>query len=241
MNIAHIDDEQHCLEELSSALKETFSALGITYNKIDSFLSSEALFAHFFRGAYDIIFLDIYMKDETGIDVARKIREKDQDVILIFCTSSNEFAAETYEVGARYYLNKPPSKEKLAAMLKRIDLLSIEKNRSVTLPNGFVCPIRHLIYTEYVNHTVVFHINNGEPQSVYMNHYEAEELLLHYKSFHKVNRGCIINFAMVKKIEGNVFIMQNKDTVPISRRRFKEISEEYTKYRFEKMNEEVGI
>ena len=33
-----------------------------------------------------------------GIDVARKVHEEDMDVRLVFCTTSNEFACESYEV-----------------------------------------------------------------------------------------------------------------------------------------------
>ena len=50
------------------------------------------------------VFLDIYLKDWLGIDIARKIRETDREVYLVFCTSSNGFASESYEVNARDYL-----------------------------------------------------------------------------------------------------------------------------------------
>lgn len=42
----------------------------------------------------------------TGVDVARKIRERDSNVKIVFSTTSNEFASESYEVNACYYLRK---------------------------------------------------------------------------------------------------------------------------------------
>ncbi len=239
MKIALVDDEPICIEELQTALHSALATLGIAVTKIDAFSSAKDFFEVWRAGDYDIIFLDIYMDNENGIELARKIRESDTDTLLAFCTSSNEFAAETYEVRAGYYLNKPVSKEKLIAMFHRINLLNIERNRTVKLPDGYRCLLRHIIYTEYINHTVVFHLKDAEPHTIYMSHSDVEILLLQYKNFKQVNKGCIVNFAMVKRIDGSVFTMQNGENITISRRRYKEISECYTKYRFEKMNDEV--
>ena len=63
---------------------------------IDTFLSGTDFFAAWKTGMYDLIFLDIYLKDCLGIDIARQIRESDKDVLLVFCTTSNEFASESY-------------------------------------------------------------------------------------------------------------------------------------------------
>ncbi len=240
MKIALVDDEPLCREELQTALHSALATLGIAVNKIDAFASANEFFEVWRAGDYDIIFLDIYMDAENGIELARKIRETDNDTLLAFCTSSNEFAAETYEVKAGYYLNKPVSEEKLTAMFHRINLLNIERNRMVKLPDGYRCLLRHILYTEYVNHTIVFHLKGSDPHIVYMSHADLEPLLLQYKNFKQVNKGCIVNFAMVKRIDGSVFTMQNGENVPISRRRLKEIGEAYTEYRFEKMSEEAN-
>lgn len=53
------------------------------------------------------------MEDITGVDTARAIRKIDEDVKLIFITTSNEFASESYEVKAEDYLIKPFNKERL--------------------------------------------------------------------------------------------------------------------------------
>ena len=55
-----------------------------------------------------------------GIDVARKVRESDNDVRLVFCTTSNEFASESYEVNAHYYLHKPFTEKSIKLMLDRL-------------------------------------------------------------------------------------------------------------------------
>ncbi len=239
MRIAIVDDQPICREELQTSLQSALDSLGIASYKIDAFSSSKEFISSWHSGGYDVVFLDIYMDEENGISLARRIRQTDEDVVLIFCTSGNEFAAESYEVRASYYLTKPVSTEKLTVMFQRINLLSLERDRSVCLPDGFRCLLRQIIYTEYLNHTIIFHLGGGKPHTVYMNQYDAEALLLTDERFRSVNKGCIVNFAMVKRMDGSVLTMQNGDKIPISRRRYKEISEAYTKYRFDKLSKAV--
>ena len=59
----------------------------------------------------DILFLDILMPGENGINVAKEIRQYDDAVKIIFLTSSSEFAVESYTVGAYYYQVKPVCEE----------------------------------------------------------------------------------------------------------------------------------
>ncbi len=239
MKIALIDDEEFQLHTTYTKLTSVLATLGLSTQSVDCYSSGEAFLKHWTRGAYDIVILDIYMDGITGVDVAKRMREDDEDVILAFCTTSNEFASESYEVNAKYYLQKPVSEEKFSTMFKRLDLTKLERNRVVSLPDGFRCMLRQIIFTEYSNHTVTFHIKEQEPHKVYMNHSDVEKMLLHYKPFCSINKGCIVNFGMVEAMDSGAFTMQNGEVVPISRRRYKEVQEAYTNYRFEILDEEV--
>ncbi len=240
MKIALVDDEEYQLNILRDAILSALSELDQKADLTDSFTDVNSFFASFEKGRYDIIVLDIFMGEHTGIDAARKIRALDSEVCIAFCTSSNEFASETYEVNASYYLNKPISREKVLAMLSRFDLAVLERNRSVELPNGLQVPVRQIMYTEYNNHKVRFHINGAGERSFYMTQGEAESLLLEYKGFSLVNKGCIVNFAQAASLSRNTFVMKNGDTVTVARRRFKEIENEYMRYRFELLDSEVS-
>lgn len=241
MKIAIVEDVQACQKELQTALYAALTSMGIAVGQTDVFSSAKEFLTSWHFGNYDIIFIDIYMDEENGVSLARRIRQTDDDVVLVFCTSSNEFAAESYEVRAGYYLNKPVTADKLVSAFRQINLLHLDQERSVRLPDGYRCLLRQIIYTEYLNHTIIFHFCGSGSHTVYMNQYEVEALLLTDDRFKSVNKGCIVNFSMAKRIDGGVFTMQNGDKIPISRRRYKEISEAYTRYRFEKMSKAVDV
>ncbi len=239
MNIALVDDEALQLNTLKSMLMSALKHLGMDAD-MECHLSPQAFLAEFETGKYDIVILDIYMDGMLGIDVARSIREKDENVVLAFCTSSNDFASQSYEVNARYYLQKPITEDKIVKMLHRFQLSQIEHNRTVRLPDGFRLPLHSIVFTEYLNHSVKIHIKGQSPHTVRANQSEIEVLLLSHKGFYVINKGCIVSFAQVLSMEANAFRMQNGETVPIARRRFKELEAAYTQYIFDKMVEEVG-
>lgn len=238
MKIALVDDEQRQLDILKNTLTAALADLGLDAENIVCFTDGDAFLGNMEVNKYDIIMLDIYMNHLNGIDIARKIREIDEDVALAFCTSSNEYASQSYEVDARYYLQKPINKEKVAAMLKRFNLSKIERSRHIRLPDGNRIPLRRILYTEYLDHRVMFHLKGQEPHTVRTSQGEIETLLLSHKGFCVINKGCIVNFEQVQAIEPNTFLMSNGKMVSIARRRFKEIETAYKQYLFEKMDKE---
>ncbi len=240
MKIALVDDEEYLLGKLRDTMLCALASLGMEPDCMDTFSSGEGFLADFSQGKYDVVILDIFMDGLSGIEVARRIRMIDKDVALAFCTSSNEFAGETYEVEAKYYLNKPISQEKVTAMLNRLNLANLERRRAITLPDGCRVPLRKIIYTEYNNHKVTFHFRQLPPRSFYMTQGEAEAMLLAHRGFFVVNKGCIVNLAQVKELSDGAFVMENGDIVPISRRRLKEVEGEFTRYQFDRLDSEVS-
>ena len=57
--------------------------------------------------AYDLVFLDIYMKHMNGIQLACEVIKKDPKCQIIFITTSEEHAVAAYRVHALDYLVKP--------------------------------------------------------------------------------------------------------------------------------------
>ena len=136
MHIALIDDDPAQAATLRTHLEKELIGVGDVAHRITDFPSGEDFLATFEKEKFDLILLDIYMGGMNGAEAAYEIRKRDADVLLVFCTSSNEFASESFEVGARYYLRKPVTAEGIATMLHRLNLDDVEMNRAVTLPDG---------------------------------------------------------------------------------------------------------
>ncbi|MDE7285047.1 MAG: response regulator, partial [Lachnospiraceae bacterium] len=81
--------------------------------RIFTFPSAEAfLFQYEEEQDFDILLLDIEMEEMTGVELAKKVRQGNDAVQIVFITGYPDFIAEGYEVSALHYLMKPVSYEK---------------------------------------------------------------------------------------------------------------------------------
>ena len=85
MRAAIIDDLESCREELRKCLHQYLNEhyAGET-PAVGEFSSGEDFLSQFQPEAWDVIFIDQYMDGLSGIDTARKIREKDKLAVLVF-------------------------------------------------------------------------------------------------------------------------------------------------------------
>ena len=234
MKIAIVEDDIRMYECLKTYLYELLASSA----ECIYFPSGENFLKAWHAETFELIILDIFMDRLTGMDVAKEIRKTDQKVYLAFSTSSNEFASESYEVNACYYLHKPFGKEQIKAMLDRIDLVQLEKMRTVQLPDGTSIVLRDIIYVDYASHCTTVHCNDGRTISIRSNFSEIENLLSPYPYFFISSKGVIVNFYEVAAQNTDTFTMRDGSQLPISRRKAKNVKEAYSSFLFAQLREE---
>lgn len=125
--------------------------------------------------SFDIIFMDIYVGQELGIDLARQLRSEGYGNLLIFSTITDEYAVESYSVSASGYILKPYNMSRLEAVLDRV----LEKYDAdfmrVKVRNTYVnVPYSDIIYIESRNNRCILHTADEE-YSLYMRLDEIED------------------------------------------------------------------
>lgn len=227
LRIAITDDLNSEREKLSSAIAAPFEKVGLAIGNIDEFTSGEALLRQFSAGKYDLIFLDIYMGGISGVETAKRIRSIDKNVMLVFVTTSNEFASESYAVKANFYLLKPIRSDSIKQLAETL-AQQIQNTRSVAaLPDGTVIPLSSLVYTSCSGHYVNVYLVGSEPLKIRTTHKIMDEALSKYEGIISCNKGVLVSLANVAKLDGENFTMINGDTVPISRRKLTQIKNDY--------------
>lgn len=239
MKIALVDDDALTRERLAGLISRQLFAMDDYTHRIDRYESGEEFLSLWSAGSHDLIVLDIFMGGMLGIDVARKVRESDRDARIVFCTSSNDFACESYEVGAHYYLHKPFTEESIKRMLDRLDIEILELIRAVTLPDGQAIVLRNILYTQYSGHTVEIHSKKRDTIRSRLTQGELETLLCEQPYLYCCSKGVIVNFHEVERMGDDTFTLSDGSVVPISRRKAKAVSDAYTRFRFEKMRKEA--
>ena len=237
MNIAIIEDSGQELSLLERCLQSYLSSRQV-YRVIDTYTSGEAFLENSPSKSYDLVFLDILMEGISGIEVARKIRETDSECLLIFISSSKEYALQGFEVRAFDYLLKPLSEERFQKTMdlcqnelaKHIRYIEVKESRTLVK-----IPLNEIIYTDYYNHYIQIHTAARLIRS-YQQFDVFSPLLLCYPQFLCCYRNCIVNMDHVDSVDKHDFVMENGERVPITRGNRNSIYQQYADYQFLKIN-----
>ena len=223
-NIAICDDEISVASSLKNQVELLFGKSDHTA-EVATFSSAEAfLFEYAENKAYDILFLDVEMKNMDGIQLAKKLRYDGFLGEIIFITSHFEFCGEGYEVDALHYLIKPVSVSKLNEVIeKAVEKLLTEPPSVVISCGGETVKLyeRDIIYIEAYLHYITIYTAGGE-YKVKENISEFEKKLTDV--FFKTHRSYLVSLKYITRISRNsVFIKGNKE-LPLARGKYDEIN-----------------
>lgn len=222
IKIAICDDEISAIQNLESRINSFFNSIDIKYS-VSKFLDGETLLNSLIdrKEHFDIVFLDIRMNKMNGMDVAKTIRNSDQEnVFIIFVTALKEYVFDAFDVRAINYLVKPVETQKLHTSLKRIlaDIIPSESKFLILHKGGEVkkIPFCKIMYCEVVNHRVF--IYEKENTHEYGGKIDDLEKELN-DDFFRCHRSFIVNLKYVDRYKAGVAYMPSAEKIPIAARR----------------------
>lgn len=222
MRIAVCDDNSLDREMTIALLYRYFSIRPIS-NEIIQYERGGDLLHDFEDGMwFDIIFLDIYIDDLLGIDVAHKLRAMGYRRHIVFFTSTSDFAVDSYEVEAMGYLLKPYSFEKLCQVMNRATR-DISTNMYQIKQRSKIIRVSHhdILYVESMNSKCILHCLDGQSYVIYKR-LTTIELELNDERFLRCHQSYLVNMDHIQHVD-NQFTLSTGDTVLIRQRNRKEI------------------
>ncbi len=118
INIGICDDEASMRRLLRAPLEQKLQLLGADY-RIFEYDCGETLLTRTETEWLDILFLDIEMKQLSGMETAKNLRKRDSHTLLIFVTAYPDFVFQGYEVHAFHYILKPYENQKIMKVLEQ--------------------------------------------------------------------------------------------------------------------------
>ncbi|MCX4267746.1 MAG: LytTR family DNA-binding domain-containing protein [Lachnospiraceae bacterium] len=185
---------------------------------------------------YPIYFLDILMPDRDGIEIGKVIRKQDDQAVIIYLTSSADYALQAFGVFAQRYLLKPIQQREFEEAMDFAvrQTLQMQKVLHVNTIEG----IRNLFYQEIeyienVSRTLYIAVVNGEPviSRFLRKSFESDmEELLENENFIQVHKSFIVNLRYIKLYNQSQIVMFSDKVVPVSRSRQTEVKRIYLQY-----------
>lgn len=232
MKIAICDDDIQHISKTTQILTEYRKDKLLTLNWT-TFQSGFALLAALDQGeSFDAVFLDIYMADMNGMEVAKRIRSMNSSIHIVFLTSSAFFAVESYSVDATDYLLKPITAEKLyASMDKLSSRLSKTENHGIAVKDtdGRITKVlwNQLMYLEAMGHYVLLHHTNGTTTKTFLSFSSLLEQLQSQTDFVQSHRSYVVNLRYVHRIGKRELIMLNGAQIPLPKSRHQHLSDRF--------------
>ena len=237
LSVAVCDDVVLECADLARRIREVLGLEGIG-----------AIVKRFFSGrdlleageAFDLAFLDIRMPGMDGMELAKRLRGKRPDMMLIFVTSASEYVFEAYDVEAFHYLVKPVPEEKLRrVLLHAAGKISGKEDAGyllVSLQKGTVkVRLKDIVYMEARGRLVDFH---GAQETVTVPEALGRlEKKLEGRDFFRCHKGYLINLRFVDGFQKTQITMENGDVVLLARRRYDDFAREIMNF----MKREGGI
>lgn len=232
IKIALLEDQAHEAKRLMDML-ERYAAEhdGFTYTIRHYDRSVELLEGY--GCDWDLLLLDIQMPDMLGIDVARKIREMDSMVMIVFVTTLMQYAVEGYSVNAFDYIVKPVRYDAFAAKFDRISRMLSHRHSTAQVEIRTKEKTRRLsaddiLYFEVVNHDVLIHtVDEVYRQWGSLKTFEDQ---LRDAHFARCNVSYLVNLKYVSGISGDNVTVHH-DELPMSRLKRKDFLAALAQYK----------
>ncbi|MFA6874636.1 MAG: LytTR family DNA-binding domain-containing protein [Bacilli bacterium] len=222
---AIIEDEKKAADTLESFLVKFFTENNISYS-ITRYGEGFSFLSECQKG-FDLAFLDIEMPHMNGIEVAKKLREKDTKMALIFVTNMVQYAIRGYEVDAIDYVLKPILYTRFEALMqKTMRIIGKHQDEEVTLKTtGGLRKVflSSILYIEVYDHLLIYHTEEGEIQ-VWGTLFGAQKSLPE-KSFFRCNNSSIVNVEKITALNKSELTLSGiSKPISISRSKKKGLS-----------------
>lgn len=222
MNIGICEDDQRTrlatldlIEELGQKDQQSLRTF--------SFESSEALlFALPELPALDLLILDIQMGELDGMSLAKKIRQNNQNVAILFVSNYDDYVFDGYDVNAIGYVMKPLTEDKLRDTLEKVAKASTLEAKTLVIEQEGQqrLYLYDIIYIEAAGHylRIVTQEATFQPKSSL-----AKIAAQLDDDFIQVHRSYLVNLNFITALQGNELLLANGEKIPLARSQKKNV------------------
>ena len=239
MKIAVVDDnilDARRLRDIISHISSDDSHV------IELFETGEDFLAAAGDKSFDLVFMDIYLGKENGIDIIRSMQGKSSETSVVFVTTSDSHAVAAFSLRALHYLVKPYTEEQIIEAIDRAKAKGASEPSGSTLTvcigkDVYTIDQRDILRVEADDHKTNILMKNGSVYSTRLFFGKVEPEL--DSQFLTINRGIAVNMRHILKWGATDVEMCDGRSFLTNRRRRKQLKEAYFTYKMDEMSDRI--
>lgn len=237
MHLIIVEDLSFDQEKLADLLRQDCASHEESLD-LSFYASGEDFLAHYRPKSCDGLFLDIVLGGLSGIEVARRVREKEPYLPIIFTTTERDYAVDGFAVRGTDYLIKPLDPAQVARCMERLrEFLAVPSSISLLETSGrghsapVEIPLDDILYAQCFDHIIqvktIF--------AVYRTRQSFQDIaaqLPHTGRFYVCGRGLAVNLSYVERVLEGELLLKNGDRLSFSRSRKQDVQRAYADWSF---------
>lgn len=229
LNIAICDDDKNITKNLKQMLMES---INVEVNAIDVFSSADEMAFDAEDNEYDVIFMDIELGEDSGIELSKKLKAKYPASQIVFISGFDDYYLDVYDVEHVYFLRKPITVEKLQAAVdfarknieERTDKYLTVSNRKSIDRVAFSA----ITYLEKSKRLIIVHTIDGKEYQMYGKFDELMAVLP--DTFVQCHYSFVVNMKYINSISEKKITVADQFEIPISKSRFSQTKDAFFAY-----------
>lgn len=232
IRIAVVEDETNQYEYVKKMLEQWSKECGECIAVTHVTCAEEFLINYNQPDIFDVLFLDVYMKQMNGMELAKEIRIYDRDVQMVFLTGVSDYVFEGYEIGAVRYLLKPIEQGKLDETME-VCLEKLKQKSDDYISFKYQGEILRLLRSDIFYVEVYGHYLRMVTKT---ETYEWKDSLqsmrerLDARRFVEANRSTIVNMEYVSKITREECLLEDGTCIHVSKGAYKGLNEAFMRF-----------
>lgn len=237
LSICLCDDDKNILNYYTNRINELLEKNNYAF-RIETFKSGEALIFELEDNPnrFNIIVIDIIMKNINGVETAKILRKYGYNGVIIFLTSSKDFALDSFSVEPLNYILKGDSDDRFSKIfLKAANEVYRSSNKRIIIsckPQNKIINLDIITYMESLNKKVVLHKISGELEEVNCTFKDIYEKVKEY-GFMRCHKSYIVNIKYVQNFNNLECRLMKNIIIPIGRKYSKEFRNALLENEFE--------
>lgn len=234
MKIAICDDNIDVIKQIENIVSQTYAEMQVDFCTT-CFENGRDLLAEMQDKdvTFDILLLDIDMPEISGLEIAKMLRERNENVILIFISAYENYVFDTFEYNPFRFVRKLRMLQELPIAMRAAEAVYQKNKKRYVIIHCDEGEMRidetEIMYLDVVKRQIRICLADGRMLYAWKTIKELQKELSEER-FSKIHSGCLVNLKYVSGYTGSVIFLDNGEHLSASRSGIKIFKEDLSRY-----------